>query len=165
MTRKDAHAASGGNPAPPLAGALPTFRELDSDECIALLTRHNVGRIAYMSGKRVAIEPIHYVFEEGMLYGRTSPGSKVDALAHRPWVAFEVDEVEGIFNWRSVEVQGTYYRADEQGSSPERDTWAHAVDLLSAIVPAIMTPSDPVSFRNIVFRIHVDQITGRQAST
>ena len=37
--------------------------------------------------------------------------------------------------------------------------------LLSAIVPAIMTPSDPVSFRNIVFRIHVDQITGRQAST
>lgn len=165
MTRKNAHAATRGNPAPPRAGAgvPPTFRELGMDECSALLTRHNVGRLAYLSGKRVAIEPIHYVFEEGMLYGRTSPGSKVDALAHRPWVAFEVDEMEGIFDWRSVEVQGTYYRADEQGSPTERDAWAHAVELLSALVPATMTPSDPVSFRNVVFRIHVDHITGRES--
>lgn len=82
----------------------PEFHDLTHDECIALIARHNTGRIAYSFHDRVGIEPIHYVYDEGWLYGRTSRGSKFEILTHHPWVAFEVDEADGIFDWRSVEV-------------------------------------------------------------
>ena len=130
-----------------------------------ILARHNVGRIAYTFHDRVGIEPIHYVYENGVLYGRTSPGSKLNVLAHHPWVAFEVDEVEGLFDWRSVAVQGTFDLAYDEGSPAARAIWHHAVELLSALVPGTMSASDPVAFRTVVFRIHVNAITGRQASS
>jgi nitroimidazol reductase NimA-like FMN-containing flavoprotein (pyridoxamine 5'-phosphate oxidase superfamily) len=130
-----------------------------------ILARHNVGRIAFAFHDRVGIEPIHYVYEHGILYGRTSHGSKLDVLAHHPWVAFEVDEIEGLFDWRSVEVKGTFDRADDAGSPIERAAWQHAVELLSVLVPGTMSANDPAPFRTVVFRIHVNEITGRQASS
>jgi len=39
----------------------PTFRELSREECIALLDRHQVGRLAFTQRERLDIEPIHYV--------------------------------------------------------------------------------------------------------
>ena len=130
-----------------------------------ILARHNVGRIAYTFHDRVGIEPIHYVYENGLLYGRTSHGSKLKVLAHHRWVAFEVDEVEGLFDWRSVAVQGTFDLAHHDGSPAARAVWQHAVELLSALVPGTMSASDPAAFRTVVFRIHVNAITGRQASS
>ncbi|CAN5850330.1 hypothetical protein BH11GEM1_BH11GEM1_19900 [soil metagenome] len=130
-----------------------------------ILARHNIGRIAYAFHDRVGIEPIHYVYENGILHGRTSHGSKLNVLAHHPWVAFEVDEVEGLFDWRSIEVQGTFDLAHEDGSPAEREAWRHAIELLSALVPGTMSASDPAAFRTVVFRIHVNEITGRQASS
>jgi nitroimidazol reductase NimA-like FMN-containing flavoprotein (pyridoxamine 5'-phosphate oxidase superfamily) len=144
---------------------LPQFGALTPEQSAMILARHNVGRIAYAFHDRVGIEPIHYVYENGILHGRTSHGSKLDILAHRPWVAFEVDEVEGLFDWRSVEVQGTFDRVHDDGSPLERAAWEHSVALLSALVPGTMSASDPTAFRTVVFRIHVNEITGRQASS
>ena len=81
----------------------PTFRELPRDECDALLARNHVGRVAFSFHDRVDLEPVHYVYAEGWIHGRTAPGAKVAVLRHHPWVAFEVDEVEGLFRWRSAE--------------------------------------------------------------
>lgn len=143
----------------------PRFRELTPEQSTTILARHHVGRIAYAFHDRVGIEPIHYVYDKGFLYGRTSHGSKLTAIAHQPRVAFEVDEVEGLFDWRSVEVTGTFYQAAEDGSATERAAWRHAIELLSRLVPGTMSESDPVAFRTVVFRIHVDEITGREASS
>lgn len=79
----------------------PVFRELTREECEALLAVSHVGRLAYTFRDRAEIEPIHYAFENGWIYGRTSEGSKLTAIDHNPYVAFEVDEVNGIFDWRS----------------------------------------------------------------
>jgi nitroimidazol reductase NimA-like FMN-containing flavoprotein (pyridoxamine 5'-phosphate oxidase superfamily) len=143
----------------------PRFRELTLEQSTTILARHHVGRIAYAFHDGVGIEPIHYVYDKGFLYGRTSHGAKLTALAHQPRVAFEVDEVEGLFDWRSVEVTGTFYEADKDGSASERAAWQHAIELLSRLVPGTMRESDPVGFRTVVFRIHVDEITGREASS
>ena len=145
--------------------ASPTFRALTTAECLALLARHDVGRIAYSLHGRVGLEPINYAYEDGWLYGRTSYGTKLETLLHHPWVAFEVDEAEGTFDWRSVVVTGTFYRVTAEGSVAQRDSWQRAIRLLGEIVPGTMTPNDPVPFRDIVFHIHVDEITGRAASS
>ena len=71
-------------------------RDLDFPEIEAMLKSHRYGRLAFSFRDRVDIEPIHYVYEAGWLYGRTSPGTKLTVLAHHPWVAFEIDEVRGL---------------------------------------------------------------------
>jgi uncharacterized protein len=144
--------------------ARPQFRELTRSECEALLARNNVGRMAFSLHDRVDIEPMHYVYADGWLYGRTSPGTKISMLEHHRWVAFEVDESEGLFDWRSVVVKGAFYLVDPGSSAVAEDpTMAHGVELLRSLLPETLTASDPVPFRRLVFRIHLDEVTGREA--
>lgn len=139
----------------------PSFEELSRSECEAILSRHNVGRIAYSFRDRVDIEPIHYVFGDGWLYGRTSEGTKMATVDHSRWVALEVDEVQGPFDWRSVVVHGALYRLTPELAKKEEI--AHAVELLRRVMPEFGTDDDPAPSRKVIFRIHVDEIRGRAA--
>lgn len=142
----------------------PHFRELDRDVIEVILRRNHVGRMAFSFHDRVDIEPIGYVYEDGWIYGRTSPGAKLSTLAHRRWVAFEVDEVGGPFDWRSVVVHGALYVVTPDGPPLEARAWERAVALLREILPETMTETDPVPFRTVVFRIAVESATGRACS-
>ena len=141
----------------------PTFRELNREECIALLDRHQVGRLAFTQRERLDIEPIHYVHVDGWLYGRTQPGTKLEVLLHNRWVAFEVDEVDALFDWRSVVVRGGLYLLRAEGSDTERERYAQGVAAVRRLIPAAFTPDDPTPERAILFRIHVDELNGRAA--
>src|ERR1700761_8768612 len=90
----------------------PAFFELPRDESIALLGRNFAGRLAFTFRDRVDIEPISYVHDGEWLYARTSLGTKLDTVRHHPWVAFEVDEVAGRYDWKSVVVRGKIYFFD-----------------------------------------------------
>lgn len=143
----------------------PSFSELSRHDCVELLRRNHVGRIAFTFHDRVDIEPISYVFAEDWLYGRTSPGTKVATVRHHPWVAFEVDEIDGRFDWRSVVVHGSMYLLEPDGGDRERETYATAVGLLRHVDADALTSGDPTPFRTAIFRIHVDDLVGRAAST
>ena len=157
-TPADVRSGGGGQ-----RGGDPTFRALTHAECDALLARNHVGRIAWSWKDRIDIQPIHYVYEAGWLFGRTSEGSKVATLAHHNWVAFEVDEVAGPFDWKSVVVHGTFHRIDLEGSPRDQAAGAHAVHLLQQIVPDTLGAGDPVAFRTVVFRVAIGEVTGREA--
>ena len=145
-------------------GANRVFRKLDRDEIEHLLARNNVGRIAFSLHDRVDIEPINYVFDSGWIYGRTSHGTKLSTIAHNRWVAFEVDEITGIFQWSSVVVKGAFYLVGADTSMHQDPAFTRGVELLRALIPQTMTASDPTPFRNSVFRIHLDEVTGRAAN-
>lgn len=79
---------------------------LDVDTCTQLLARGGVGRFGFVSGRDVVVLPVNFVFDQGSVFFRTSPGSKFDAALHRLRVAFEVDgEGAGGERW-SVLVNG-----------------------------------------------------------
>jgi hypothetical protein len=99
----------------------PHFRALTRTECEELLGRNNVGRIAFSFHDRVDIEPLHYVYADGWIYGRTSAGTKIATLEHHRWVAFEVDEHQGLFDWRSVVVKGAFYELEADGNEMRED--------------------------------------------
>ena len=141
----------------------PMFRDLDAVETRELLARNHVGRIAYSFRNRVDIEPISYVYGEGALYMRTAPGSKLVTLAHAPWVAFEVDEVNGAFDWRSVVVHGTVYLVPRTGSSAVKENYLHAVKRLRELMPDAFGDDDPVPDRRVVLKLHIDTCVGREA--
>ena len=102
------------------SSSAPAFRELDRQECEALLARNKVGRIAFSFHDRVDIQAIHYVHHGDWLYVRTAPGTKIMTVAHNHWVAFEVDEIDGTFDWRSVVVRGSVYVLDPEGTKEEQ---------------------------------------------
>src|SRR5437764_12061103 len=103
--------------------SMPTFRELSRAECDEILARNHVGRVAFTFHDHVDIEPVHYVFANGWLHGRTAPGAKLSVLRHHPWVAFAVGEVEGLFNWRSGVVRGVFDLPEADGSAQELDAY------------------------------------------
>ena len=150
---------------PSAGGRPPRIVSMRPADCLALIQRQTVGRMAYTFRNRVDIAPIHYVYSDGWLFARTSDGAKMTTLRHAPWVAFEVDEIDGVFDWRSVVVHGTAYRMTRDGAPAERKLWNEGMALLKRIVPETGTSGDPVPFRTVVFGIHVDTISGRSCSS
>jgi nitroimidazol reductase NimA-like FMN-containing flavoprotein (pyridoxamine 5'-phosphate oxidase superfamily) len=147
-----------------MTGARPAFTDMSRDESIELLRRHGVGRLAFTFHDRVDIEPISYVYDEGWLYGRTSPGTKLTTVQHHPWVALQVDEIDGRFDWRSVVVRGAIFFLDAERGEAELATYERAVEVLRAADADAFTESDATPHRQSVFRIHADQVTGRRAA-
>jgi nitroimidazol reductase NimA-like FMN-containing flavoprotein (pyridoxamine 5'-phosphate oxidase superfamily) len=135
---------------------------LSRAQCTKLLGRNHVGRLAYTFRDAVDIVPIYYAYADGWIYARTSPGQKIAKLRHHRWVAFEVDEVYGIFDWSSVVVHGALYMLDPAAAVTE--TWESAVTILRRQFPGAFTDRDPVPFRSAIFRIHVDAVSGRQST-
>jgi nitroimidazol reductase NimA-like FMN-containing flavoprotein (pyridoxamine 5'-phosphate oxidase superfamily) len=142
------------------ASPIVTIRELDTAECEALLARHNVGRLAFSFKDRVDIQPIGYVYEREWLACRTEPGTKLETLHHSPWVAFEVDEAHGPYDWESVVIRGTVYLMPD-GSADHAATIA----AIQRVAPHAFTATDPTPFRNVVFRVYPREMTGRRASS
>ena len=149
----------------PTHGSAPKITTMSAAACEAMLARHQVGRMAYAFHDRVDITPIHYVYSDGWLFARTSHGAKMDVLAHTPWVAFEIDEIDGVFDWRSVVVHGTAYTMEREGSPQDAAHWERGVALLREIIPETGTGDDPVPFRSLVFGIYVHAVTSRASST
>jgi uncharacterized protein len=142
----------------------PSFRALSAAECEQVLARNHVARLAYSFHDRVDIEPVHYVYDRGSLFGRTSPGSKLTTLAHSHWIAAEVDEVEGLFDWRSVVVRGSFYTLSADIPGAEAAAWERGTELLRTLIPETGTARDPVAFRSIIFQIRLEETSGREAT-
>lgn len=163
MTRTGLARAAPVEPPAPSAADRAILRELTRAECDALLGRQSVARLAYGFRGRISIAPIHYVYGDGWLVGRTSPGYKLRVLAHSPWVALEVDEVRGLLDWDSVVVEGTFYQLRRAGTATNGASWTRAVAMLRRLMPETLGADDPVPFRDVLFQVRADTVTGRSA--
>jgi hypothetical protein len=141
------------------------IRDLTESEAKKVLSRNHVGRIAFSFHDRVDIRPIGYVFRDGWLFFRTSPGEKLVTMRHNPWVAFEVDEIHDRLNWASVVVRGALYELDEDGSEFHRRARDFAIRLLRTVEPSALTPDDSTPSRTRIFGISVHVVTGRQCTS
>lgn len=143
----------------------PHFRDLSQDETIAVLKRNQVGRLAYSFHDLVDIRPIHYVYDDNWLFGRTSPGDKLITLTHNQWMVFEVDEIEGPLDWVSVIARGSFYKTDPGGSDSQVKFHERAISRIRKLNPVAFTDRDPTKFRTEVFAISIDSLSGRSCST
>jgi nitroimidazol reductase NimA-like FMN-containing flavoprotein (pyridoxamine 5'-phosphate oxidase superfamily) len=130
---------------------------LDREAAAALLHRHHVGRMAFTYHDHVTIRLVNYVFADGWIYARMAAADGVQTLRHNQWVAFEVDEVDDIYDWRSVTVHGSVHFLDEREAPG--NAYAEAVHALRSVVPTVLTADDPLPQRAYVYRMHVDDIT------
>ena len=142
-----------------------TFSVLTAAQCRALLASQHVGRMAFTFRDRVDIEPVHYVYRDGWIWGRTQHGTKVNILAHHPWVAFQVDHVEALFSWRSVVVRGRMEFPDPDGSVQEQERYAAGVGAIRSLIPEAFSEHDPTPDRDLIFMLPTEELAGRAASS
>jgi nitroimidazol reductase NimA-like FMN-containing flavoprotein (pyridoxamine 5'-phosphate oxidase superfamily) len=143
----------------------PLFRDLSREETETVLARNHVGRIAFSFHDVVDIRPIHYVWGEGWLFGRTSPGDKLVTLQHHQWIAFEVDEISGPFDWTSVIAHGAFHLLEPGGIEVDAQLYERAVRAVKTLIPDALTKTDRTPFRTEIFGVSIDSLTGRSCST
>jgi hypothetical protein len=62
-----------------------------------------------------------------------------------------------------VVVHGGFYTIPYKGVQWEVEEWERGVALLRTLIPETFTQGDPVAFRDILFRIAVLEVSGREA--
>lgn len=97
---------------------------LGREECLRLLGRATLGRVAITVGALPAVLPINFRLVADRIVFRTSAGTKLDAATRNTVVAFEVDDMEPVSHtgW-SVMVTGV---AREVTDAAELDALASA---------------------------------------
>ena len=141
----------------------PRIRKMTARQTECVLARNHVGRVAFQTGGRVELYPVHYVYADQSVYGRTAFGSKYMSWATRPEVVFEIDESETLFDWRSVIVRGKLSLLQPRGPRAAPFAYWNAVAAIRSFTPDAFTELDRVPQRFAVFRIQPTEITGRQA--
>lgn len=145
--------------------AQPAFNALTPRECESILRRNHVGRLAFRNGAEIDIQPLSYVANGQWLFMRSAYGAKMEAIAHSPYVALEVDEIDGPFDWRSVVAHGTIYALSAEGGPVDRREFQRAVKALRRVMPSTLTLQDPVPQRETVYGLHIQRLEGRMAES
>ncbi len=85
----------------------PVFEDLGREDCLELLEREHVGRVALTARALPIVLPVNFALLDGDIVWRSAQGTKLNDASAGFVVAFEVDhyELEQQHGW-SVMVQG-----------------------------------------------------------
>ena len=142
-----------------------TRRALTDEESGALLAKHHVGSMALAFHDRVSLDLVNYVYADRWLYGRMEEGPDLTTLRHNHWVAFQVSEIRGLYDWRAVTVNGPWQLLSDRGAPVDAEAARAALASIRAVVPAVFTSRDPVPERVHLFRLYVEEMRGFEMSS
>ena len=124
---------------------------LTESECIDLLARHHLGRLAVVVDDRPLIFPVNYALGDRVVAIRTADGTKLTA-ARNARVAFEIDGLDADVAW-SVLVQGVAYEITD------------AVDRQSELARRLRVEPMAPGSHDLWLGVHPVAITGRRFRT
>lgn len=142
--------------------------KLESYEIEDVLQRQVVGRIGCTANNITYIVPISYAYDGNCIYGHTYEGMKIKMMRENPRVCFEVDTMENMANWKSVIAWGNF---EELTDPEERKNGIQK--LMERTLPVVTSqtvritphwpfpPSDLNKVKGIIYRIKLDEKTGR----
>lgn len=139
------------------------------DEIENILHSQIIGRIGCAYKDIPYVVPISYVYDGINVFCQSQDGKKIHILRNNQNVCLQIDIISSISDWKSVLVTGRYQELDESESVKARE-------LLYSRVFTLMTGSvihrfehkennniitDEKSIKNILFKIDIDEISGR----
>ena len=139
--------------------------ELSRAECLEVLGRAEVGRLACTRGDEPYVVPIYVAFDGTDLYGFSTLGQKIIWMRSNPRVCLEVEEIDDGRRWTTVLAFGRY----EELSRPheERQGLETATALLAARRPEFWLPAaakvgTQEHASPVLYRIAIERLTGRR---
>ncbi len=146
------------------------IKNMETAECLQLLGKNYIGRLAYIFGGSPHIIPITYFHdaEEKCILGYSSLGYKINAMEKNARVAFQVDDILSIDQWRSVLIHGNF--EELEGSTSKKFLRRFAEGVQNTIsqkkgkAPRFIKDLSSRSQERgipIVYRIHITDIVGK----
>jgi len=140
------------------------IKELTKPECLEVLARAQLARLACARGMQPYIVPIYCAYQDHWLYSFSVLGQKIDWMRTNPLVCVEADQIRRE-QWATVVVFGRY---EELCDTPEfRSERTLAFNLLQQRAmwwehggEKIMPGGTPAAVP-VFYRIKIEQITGR----
>ncbi len=147
------------------------MKVLTPQESLQLLADNYIGRIGYISKGRPEIIPITYYYDSGQnsIVSYSGQGNKIDAMRKSEGISFQVDEIINLRNWKSVLLYGKY--EELSGIDAKRMLHVFSEGVKNLILKKEQSSPDAISeFSSkiessdipIVYRINIDEYTGRQ---
>ncbi|MBB5396905.1 MULTISPECIES: pyridoxamine 5'-phosphate oxidase family protein [unclassified Mucilaginibacter] len=143
--------------------------KLNDAEIEHLLKEQVVGRVACQSKGEIYLVPINYVYRDGYIYGHSGEGKKIRMMRDNPHVCFEIDDIQNVFQWKSVIAKGVY---EEITDVDEKQQAMQGI--IHRIMPLVTKPEGHPSHgitekdsdvgtlvELVVYRIRLEEITGR----
>jgi hypothetical protein len=144
------------------------IHELTRQESLDVLAGTHLGRLACSQSMQPYIVPIHFAYQNGCLYGFSTPGRKIDWMRANPLVCVEADQMRRE-QWTTVVVFGRYEELPDTAET--RSERALACRLLQqnaawweTATAKIAQGGEPSAVDSIFYRINIVKITGRHAS-
>lgn len=145
------------------------YGTLTKDEIENILQSQIVGRLGCSDKNIPYVVPISYVYDGVNIFCQSQDGKKIHILRNNPNICLQVDIVNNANNWKSVVINGKFQELTELESKIARE-------LLYSHVFTLMTDSaihrfehqtnsnvieDVNKVKNILFKIDIDEISGR----
>jgi nitroimidazol reductase NimA-like FMN-containing flavoprotein (pyridoxamine 5'-phosphate oxidase superfamily) len=146
------------------------IQELTRKECLDLLDRAHLGRLACAHESQPYVVPIYFAYDNDYLYSFSTVGQKIEWMRANPNVCIETDEVTNSRQWLSVIVLGRY---EELPDTPEwQPARAYAHRKLEQRNPIWWEPGYAKTLLHDTerpltpsfYRIRIAQVTGHRAS-
>jgi nitroimidazol reductase NimA-like FMN-containing flavoprotein (pyridoxamine 5'-phosphate oxidase superfamily) len=142
-------------------------RDLTEAECLQVLQRLSLGRIACAKDNQPYVVPAYLYLDGRYLYSFATVGQKIEWMRANPQVCVEVDETTDASHWTTVLAYGYY---EELPDTPEhRDARQRALSLFQTRRawwgPAAAKRGTREHHVAIVYRISITRLTGRRTSS
>lgn len=145
------------------------IHELTRQDCIDVLQRSHVGRLACARHSQPYIVPISFYFDtfDTCLYSFSTVGQKIHWMRDNPKVSVEIDEVVDRFTWTSVVLSGLYEELRDVNDAARARV--RALKLLQERaewwLPGIARLNDGSQHETpVVYRIQIATMSGRRAA-
>lgn len=130
-----------------------------------LLSSQRIGRIACTDGSRPYVVPVTYSYDGKYIYGQSTEGMNISILRKHPDVCFEVDQLQNLGNWQSVNVLGKFEELENAEAQKARDLLQrHLFPLMTDYIVhgyghAVETPATADELP-VIYRIRIRTMTG-----
>ena len=144
------------------------IHELTPMQCAEVLDRIHVGRLGCTKNGQPYVVPVSFSFdrERGCVYSFSTVGQKVLWMRENPLVCLEVDDIQDTNHWQTVIIFGRYEEIQDSPEEAEARQRAEALfqQRVEWWLPAAGKVASHERHAVVVYRIHIDRITGRRTA-
>jgi len=138
--------------------------EMSQNECIDLLNRASLGRLACSLDNQPYVVPICFVHDPERVYVFSTLGQKIEWMRQNPIVCLQTDEIRDHSNWTSVVLNGTFVELRESAEIKHaRERLAKLADWWPTPLAERREHTSDLSIQPIFFRIDITFMSGLRA--
>ncbi len=139
------------------------IRILSSKEASGLLAKKNLGHLGCSVGDEPYVVPVTYALEGDFIYSHSPEGKKIEIMRKNPNVCLQVEEAEGLFQWRSVIARGRFEELKGDPAAAGMRVLLNRLRLEPKHISSLEMDFEAMLERSIIYRIKIERLTGRAA--